>query len=247
MISAVVITLNEEINIKDCLTALLKLTDDVVVLDSGSTDKTVEIAEKMGAKVIPIKWQGYGPTKNLAEKYVKYPWILSIDADEVLTEELVEELKALPLSRKHIYSINILPNYCGAWIKHSGWFPSYKKRLYYREDVRWDDRKVHENLKSTGDISVKKLDNVLHHFSYRTAEDHVKKGKRYAELGARHLIEKNKKVSIFKQYLGPSFRFFKMYVLKLGFLDKEAGFLLAIREARMVAWRYDFYREFKKK
>lgn len=246
MISAVVITLNEERNIQESLQALLQLTDDVIVLDSGSQDKTISIAQSLGARVISIKWQGYGKTKNLAKNYIKYPWILSIDADEVLTEELIEEIKTLPLDKENVYSINILPNYCGNWIRHSGWYPSYKKRLYFSKEVKWDDREVHENLTWKGDKKIVKLDNELHHYSYRTAEDHIRKAKKYAELGARHLVDKNKKVSVFKQYLGPSFRFFKMYILKLGFLDKKAGFLLALREARMVAWRYEFYRAFKK-
>jgi len=246
MISAVVISLNEERNIHDSVSALLQLTNDVVVLDSGSTDKTVDIARTLGAKVVSIEWQGYGKTKNLAIEYVKHPWILSIDADEVLTPELIEELKDIKLDKNNIYAINILPNYCGHWIKHSGWYPSYKKRLYYTPEVQWDDREVHENLTWSGTKEIVRLKNPLHHYSYRTAEDHRRKGDHYAKLGARHLVEKNKKVPLVKQYLAPSFRFFKMYVLKLGFLDKKAGFLLALREARMVNWRYQYYRSLKK-
>ena len=101
--------------------------------------------------------------------------------------------------------------------------------------------------KWSGKKQIIRLKNDLHHYSYRTAEDHARKGKRYAELGAKHLIDKNKNVFILKQLLAPAFRFFKMYVLKLGFLDKQAGFLLALREARMVAWRYAYYRSLKKK
>ncbi len=246
MISAVIISLNEERNIGESVAALLKLTDDVLVLDSGSTDKTVEIAKDLGARVISITWQGYGKTKNAAIEHIRYPWILSIDADEVLTPELIQELKNITLNKDCIYAINILPNYCGHWIKHSGWYPSYKKRLYYSPEVQWDDRAVHENLRWSGDKKVVRLKEELHHFSYRSPEDHIRKGRHYAKLGAQHLIEYQKKVPIFKQYLGPAFRFFKMFVLKRGFLDKKAGFLLALREARMVAWRYEYYRAMKK-
>lgn len=246
MISAVVITLNEARNIQDCVKALTQLTDDVIVLDSGSTDGTQQLAEKLGARVIPIEWKGYGPSKNLAVNHVKYDWILSIDADEVLTPELIEEIKNTPLDTDIIYAINILPNYCGSWIYHSGWFPSYKKRLYYKLSVKWDDREVHENLQWEGEKKIRRFKHVLHHYSYRTAEDHILKADKYAKLGASHLIAQGKKVSWIKQIFGPAFRFFRMFILQLGFLDKKAGFLLAIRESRMVSLRYKYYREMSK-
>ena len=128
MISAVVITLNESKNIGPCVQALSKLTDDVLVLDTGSTDDTIHQAELAGAEVYSTEWKGYGPTKNFAVQYAKYDWILSIDADEILTDELIHEIKHLELEINKIYAINILTYYCGTWIKHSGWFPSYKKR-----------------------------------------------------------------------------------------------------------------------
>ena len=246
MISAVVITKNEEKNIRDCVEALLRLTDDVIVLDNGSEDNTIEIARNAGAVVHIVPWQGYGKTKNRASDFSQYPWILSIDADEVLTDELIAEIKATELHSSHVYAINILTNYCGSWIKHSGWFPSYKKRLYHSGIVRWDDREVHENLILPNNAKVIHFKNVLKHYSYRTPEDHILKGKRYARLGADHLINSGKKVSLIKQYLGPIYRFFRMYILKMGFLDKKAGFLLALREARMVLWRYQYYRQLKK-
>lgn len=247
MISAVVIALNEERNIGDCVSALKKLTDDVILLDSGSTDNTVQIAEKCGAKVYKISWQGYGKTKNLAPQFAQFPWILSIDADEVLTDALIHEIKNTSLDPKHVYAINILTNYCGYWIRHSGWFPSFKKRLYHSSFVRWDDREVHENLTWEDDIKVVNFENILHHYSYRTAEDHERKADKYARLGAEHLITSNKKVGLLKQFFGPYYRFFRMYILKLGFLDKKAGFLLALREAKMVAMRYQYYRSFRQK
>lgn len=247
MISAVVIAKNEERNIGPCIEALSKVTSDIHLLDSGSTDRTKELAKKKGATIHEVQWKGYGPTKNEGANFAKYDWILSIDADEVLTDALVEELLVLELDSHKIYAINILTNYCGTWIRHSGWFPSYKKRLYNKKLVSWDEREVHENLR-WGDkkIEICHLNNELLHYSYRSPEDHVIKGKRYAKLGAEHLIQSKKKVFFAKQLVGPPFRFFKMYVIKRGFLDGSAGFLLAIREARMVAWRYQFYRALKK-
>lgn len=246
MISAVVIAKNEEKNIQECVEALLLLTDDVVVLDTGSEDKTIEIAKEAGAQVHEIPWQGYGPTKNRAPEFSKHKWILSIDADEVLTDELIQEIKNTKLIETSVYSINILTNYCGSWIKHSGWFPSFKKRLYHSDFVHWDDREVHENLVLVEGAKVVNFQHVLKHYSYRTAQDHIVKGKRYALLGAEQLIKSEKNVSWIKQNFGPGFRFFRMYILKLGILDRKAGFLLALREARMVAWRYAFYREMRK-
>ena len=242
MITAIVIAKNEERNIGDCVEALIRLTNNVIVLDSGSTDRTKEIAKEKGAQVESVEWLGFGPTKNLAKNHAKHSWILSIDADEVLTPELIIEIKALSLDPKNIYAINILTNYCGSWIKHSGWYPSYKKRLYHQEFVSWDDRKVHENLQwKDPEIKVVRLKNELHHYSYRTAEDHVRKGDQYAKLGAEQLIKQEKQVSWIKKTFGPIYRFFRMYILKLGILDGKAGFLLALREARMVAWRYKYY------
>lgn len=246
MISAVVIAKNEEKNIGNCVQALSSVTDDVIVLDSGSTDKTVEIAKALGAKVVDVTWQGYGPTKNLAKDYVKYPWVLSIDADEVLSPELIEEIKTLGLNPKNIYAINILTNYCGSWIYHSGWYPSYKKRLYHLDYVKWDEREVHENLCWTDkEVKVVRLRHKLLHYSYPTAADHFRKSDAYAKLGAEHLVKSGKNVSWIKRRFGPGFRFFRMFILKRGFLDGKAGFLLAIREAGMVRKRYEYYKSLK--
>ncbi len=246
MISAVVIAKNEEARIGPCIEALTKVSDDVIVLDSGSTDATIKIATEKGAIVKNIKWQGYGPTKNLGKKYIKHDWILSIDADEVLSDELIDEINTLGLNPKNVYAINILTNYCGKWIYHSGWYPSYKKRLYHSKFVKWDEREVHENLTwKDGDIEVKNLENKLLHYSYPTAEDHFKKADNYAKLGAEHLIKSGKKVSLIKKLFGPAYRFFRMYVLKMGMLDGSAGFLLAYREAVMVRKRYKYYKMMK--
>jgi len=246
MISAVVIAKNEEKNIGNCVQALSKVSDDVIVLDSGSIDKTIEIAESFGARVISVQWAGYGPTKNLAKDFSKYKWILSIDADEVLSDELIEEINTLGLNPKNIYAINILTNYCGSWIYHSGWYPSYKKRLYHTDFVEWDKREVHENLTwEDSDVRVLRMKNKLLHYSYPTAKDHYRKADSYAKLGAEHLVKTRKTVPLIKKVLGPSFRFFRMFVLKRGFLDGKAGFLLASREAGMVRKRYEYYKKFK--
>ncbi len=246
MISAVVIAKNEEARIGACIEALVKVTDDVILLDSGSSDKTANIAASKGAIVKHIKWRGYGPTKNLGVEYAKYDWILSIDADEVLSDELIEEIKTLGLNPKHIYAINILTNYCGKWIYHSGWYPSYKKRLYHSNFVEWDQREVHENLTwEDNDVVVKNLNNKLYHYSYPTAEVHFEKADQYAKLGAEHLIKSGKNVPVVKRMFGPMYRFFRMYILKLGILDGSAGFLLAYREAGMVRKRYKYYKMMK--
>lgn len=246
MISAVVIAKNEEAKIANCVAALTQVSDDVIVLDSGSSDRTIELAREAGAKVIEVQWQGYGPTKNLGLKYAKHPWILSIDADEVLSDELIQEIKTLGLKPKKIYAINILTEYCGKWIYHSGWYPSYKKRLYFSEYVKWDEREVHENLTwEDSEIEVVRLKNKILHYSYPTAEDHFRKTDAYAKLGANHLYKNGKRVPIVKRIFGPAFRFFRMYIIKLGILDGTAGFLLAYREAGMVRKRYQYYKILK--
>ena len=246
MISAVVIAKNEASKIADCIDALTKVSNDVIVLDSGSIDDTIEIANEHGATVHSIDWKGYGPTKNLAIDFIKHKWILSIDADEVLSDELIDEIKSLGLNPKNIYAINILTKYCGKWIYHSGWYPSYKKRLYHVDYVKWDEREVHENLCWEDDqIKVTRLKHRILHNSYPTAEDHFRKIDAYAKLGAKHLVQSGKNVSWIKRSFGPVYRFFRMFILKRGFLDGTAGFLLAYREAGMVRKRYVYFKMMK--
>lgn len=244
-ISAVFIVLNEAQNIERSVKAAKKLTSDVVVMDTGSTDNTIELARDAGANVFECAWKGYGPTKNYAVTKAQYEWILSIDGDEVLSDELIQEIKELSLRPDQIYAINILTSYCGTWIKHSGWFPSFKKRIYHKKHVQWNDRTVHENLIIQANQRVIRLKSLIYHYSYPNAEFHVTKGKRYALEGAEELIKKNKQPALIKTLFGPAFRFFKMYVLKRGFLDGKAGFLLAYREAKVVRWRYEFYKKLK--
>ena len=245
MISGVVITLQEEDNIEKCVLALKQVCNEVIVMDTGSTDKTMSIAEKCGARVLETKWLGYGPTKNYANSKATNEWILSVDADEVLSPELIQEINNLQLDKSCIYSMNVLTNYCGTWIRHSGWYPMYKKRLFPRSIAKWSDREVHENLEFSDTIRVKKLSGIIHHYSYKTKEDHIRKADRYALEGAKQLIKVGKKPSIFKQVLGPPFRFFRMYILRAGFLDGKNGFFLALRESNMVRKRYMYYNKLK--
>lgn len=245
MISGVVITLQEEDNIEECVKALQEVCSEVIVMDTGSTDNTISIAEQAGATVYQTKWLGYGPTKNFANSKATNDWILSVDADEVLSPGLIVEIQNLKLNQGEIYAINMLTNYCGTWIRHSGWYPMFKKRLFPKPIAKWSDREVHENLEYPNHIQVKKLSGIIHHYSYKNKEDHIQKSDRYALEGAKQLIKEGKNPSIIKKVFGPPFRFFRMYILRAGFLDGKNGFLLAVRESNMVKKRYEYYNKLK--
>lgn len=242
-ISAVIITHNVVHTIRPCLEALKKVCDDIVVMDSFSDDGTVEICQKMDVRIMPQEWLGYSKTKNLGNELAQHDWILSIDSDEVLSDELIDTLKQLKVKNGHVYSLDRLTNFCGKWIYHSGWYPEWKIRLFNRKEVKWQGDFVHETLSiPTGFLEIK-LKGKLFHYSYRDKEDHLQRIKKYAQLSAQERFEKGKKASFVKIYLSPAARFFRTYFIKKGFLDGREGLLIAWRSAYMVKLRYSILKE----
>lgn len=227
-LSVVIITLNEAKNIERCLQSVTKVADEIVVVDSLSTDNTIAIAQRYNAKIVSQKFLGHIEQKNFAAQQASNDWILSLDADEVLTPELEQSiLKAKENIQHNAYNFPRLNNYCGKWIKHSGWYPDKKTRLFNRTKGAWTGENPHDRWElfdkkdKTG-----KLTGDLQHYSFYTIADHVKKIEKYSDIAARLRVAKGKNYSILKIIIVPQWKFFVDFVIRLGFLDGYYGFLI---------------------
>lgn len=226
MISVIVITKNEEDNLTRCLESV-KWADEIIVIDSGSTDKTVEIAKKFGAKVFYNQWKGYSAQKNFAIDKTTYNWILSIDADEVVTPELQEEIKKI-IENHSNYTAFKIPRklfFQGKFLQWGGCYPNYQIRLFLKNKARFNADLVHEKLIVDGKIDC--LKGSLMHYSYKDLSDYCERFSRYTTLDARKRFNNNKRF-YFWYYILPLFKFFSKYFLRIGFLDGEAGLNWAI-------------------
>jgi len=238
-ISVVIITLNEERNIARCLKSVKEIADEVLIVDSGSKDRTEEIATQMGAKVIQREWEGYSATKNFANSQAQYDYIFSIDADEALSPELnASILNAKATGLKGVYECNRLTNYCGKWIKHCGWYPDKKQRLFPKAIARWEGDYVHEEIifKPAPEMSFLKGD--LWHFSYHTVAEHNERIEKYSLLHAQKLHKENRKANVAHLLSAPAFKFIQTYLLRLGFLDGLYGYVISRLSARAVHLKY---------
>ena len=239
-LSAVVICHNEEAHIAACLKSLRNVSDDLIVIDSGSTDNTVQIAEDLGAKVYSMDWIGYGANKNYGIEQAQHDWIISLDSDEVLSQELIDTIKNLKLTNNKVYSLDRMTFYENQWIKHSGWYPDRVKRIF-RKEIKWDLKEVHETLLVPTSSEIVDLNGKLEHYSYSSKDDHLQRIDRYARLAAQELIKNNEGVSMLKRILGPAFRWVKAYIIKGGFLDGRAGLQIAKLDAHMIRKRHQYY------
>lgn len=226
MISGVVITLNEERNIERCILSMQDVCDEIIVLDSFSTDNTKAICSRLNVRFIEKEWLGYSASKNYANNLASYPYILSIDADECLSKELIDSIKRHKgKGLNNVYSLNRLTNYMGTWVKHCGWYPDKKVRLFPK-DVEWEGAYVHEEL-NLKNYSVIELEGHLHHYSYYDTVDHRKRADKYSLLTAQKMNAKGKKAGALKPYLSAIAKFISVYFIKLGFLDGKAGWNIA--------------------
>jgi glycosyltransferase involved in cell wall biosynthesis len=226
-ITATVITLNEEHNIAAALESL-SWADEIIVVDSESSDKTVEIAHQFTDKVIVRPWPGYSTQKNFAAEKAAHDWIFSLDADERVSDELalaIAEIKRTEDSNLAAFEFNRRSFYLGRWIKHSGWNPDYKIRLYDRRRARWTGDFVHEALAVEG--PVKRLSGDLLHYTVRDASEHHLRMDRYTTLAAEKSFQEGKRSSFISVLFSPSIVFVRSYLLKLGFLDGIPGLAIA--------------------
>jgi len=227
-ISAVIITLNEEKNIGDCIDALKEVADEIIVVDSWSTDNTSVICAQKGVRFFQTDWKGYAETKNYANSLAAYPLILSIDADEVLSPELkasILQVKETP--QFDCYKLNRLTNYCGHWMKHL-WYPDAKIRLFYKDKAVWNGPSVHEELKMESNSTIGYLKGDLFHYTCRTISQHMSTTHKYANLKAIQANKDGEKATILKTIFAPLPKFFSEYFLKKGFLDGYYGFVACV-------------------
>lgn len=247
LITAVIITLNEEKNIGRAIDSLEGVADEILVIDSHSTDKTGAICKAKKVKFVSQDWLGYSETKNKGNNMATHPYILSIDADEALSEELKNSIsKAKKNGLEGVYSMNRLTNYCGKWIRHSGWYPDEKVRLFPKNNVYWEGKWVHETLVIPSEMKRTHLVGDLHHYSYYNFKDHREKADHYSELTAKKMFEAGKKAGSLKPFLSGFARFIGMYFIKWGFLDGRMGFKIAQISAASNVYKYKTLRKLTK-
>ncbi|MGB8953579.1 MAG: glycosyltransferase family 2 protein [Candidatus Aminicenantales bacterium] len=246
-ISVVLITYNEEKRLEAALQSVAGIASEIVVVDSCSSDKTVKAAKKYTDRVFERKWTNYADQKNFANSRATCPWILSLDADERVSPELRRELLELKESEPSCsgFSIPRQVFYLGRWIRHSGWYPDRKVRLFRKDLAFWEGEYIHENLVVTG--KVEKLRGTIHHYTYRNIHEHLARINHFSDLGAQKLYAQKKKCRWYHLILLPFFRFAKSYFLKLGFLDGFAGLVVSVLNSYAVFTRYAKLKEIWKR
>jgi glycosyltransferase involved in cell wall biosynthesis len=243
-ISVVIITLNEEKNIGRCLDSVIEIADEIIVVDSFSSDDTQNICNKRGVRFIQTEWQGYVDTKNLAVQYATHDLILSLDADEALSEELKISVKKLKTARdKNGYYVKRLTNYCGQWIHHCGWYPDAKLRLWDRTKGSWTGVDIHEGVTLNNGEKSGTLDGDLLHYSYYTIDEHIRQAVKFSSISAESFYKQGKKSGIIHIFISPYVRFIRDYFFKLGFLDGYYGFVICMISAHATFLKYVFLKE----
>ncbi len=230
-ISVCIITFNEEKNISEAIKSV-DWADEILVVDSESTDETRQIAESLGAKILVKKWQGFSAQKQFAVDSASHEWILSLDADERILPHLKEEilnLKAQPEeSIADGYRISRLSFYMNRFIRHGGWYPDWQLRLFNRQKAKWNDALVHESIQMMRDAKILKLNGDILHYSVESASHHHQMiGERYAPLAAEQMFQNGRRTSPLKIAFVGFTTFLQTFILKAGFLDGFAGFCIA--------------------
>ncbi len=245
-LSVVIITLNEERNIARCLESVKAVADEIVVVDSFSTDRTREICETYNARFFMEKWRGYSGQKNYGHQLAGNEWILSIDADEALSEGLQKAITHWKNQPQPVFAkFNRLTNYCGKWIRHCGWYPDPKLRIFNKMQAFWEGE-VHEKLVYNKNLPVIHLKGDMLHYSYYSIEEHIAQTNKFSSIGARQLVNKGKKIPLSKTLVNPSVKFFRNYILKLGFLDGFYGFFICRMAALQTFLKYSKARQIQK-
>jgi len=246
-LSVAIITFNEEKNIERCLESVLEIADEIVIVDSFSTDNTEKIASQYPVKFIKNSFEGHIQQKNYALNATQYQWVLSLDADESLSKEALSAIKQIKQNTSaDAYSFNRLTNYCGKWIKHCGWYPDKKIRLVNKEMAEWQGINPHDNLIPFKNAKVKHLDVDILHYSINSVEEHLKTIEKFSSIAAKARFEKGHRAGIFKIFTHTIWKFVKIYFIKTGFLDGKYGFLIARYSAYSTYLRYTKLRKLVK-
>ncbi len=231
-ISAVIITCNEEKYIEQCIRSLSDVVDEVLVIDSFSTDKTREISERLGAKVILHEFEGYIEQKNWATKQARHDYILSLDGDELLSDELAGNILKMKDNMNHDgYFFNRLNNYYGSWIKHSGMYPNRKLRLFNRTSGVWGGTNPHDVFIPDKGAKTIRIGGDLLHYIYDSIDEHLEKILEFSTINAQSLYDSGKKCNILKLSINPFWRFIRDYFVNQGFRDGFTGYLICYLSA----------------
>jgi glycosyltransferase involved in cell wall biosynthesis len=241
-LSVTVIALNQEANIGECL-ASVSFADEIVVVDTGSTDRTVELARTYTDRVLTAAWQGFGRTKNYALDQARCEWVFSLDTDERVSPALQSEIQAVvqadgPLTGYRVPRKNY---FCGRWIKHLGWYPDYTLRLFRKDQGRFRDREVHEEVLVNG--LVGNFQTPLDHYSYRSVSEYVIRMDRYARLAAQEMAQAGRRPLPGELVFRPGLAFLHLYFIRLGFLEGRPGYGLAVLMSLYKFLKYYYLRE----
>lgn len=243
-ISVVIITKNEAHIIGNTLQSLQPVISDIVIVDSGSTDDTVAICKKFNATVIETGWDGYGINKNKGIAAAKNNWILSLDADEAIDEELKAALAGLDVTDDEVlFSIRFKNFFCKKWIRFGEWGFDAHTRLFNRNKVQWNKVAVHESLLLPKDARILKLPGHILHYTVNNQQEYDTKTENYARMNAIKYAAAGKAPNWFKQYFSPAFAFLQHYIFRLGFLDGAEGFIIAKTTARYTFLKYKYLKE----
>lgn len=243
-ISVVIITFNEEKNIERCLISLTDIADEIIVVDSFSTDKTKRICEPHEVKFITHKFEGHIQQKNWAITQASNNIILSLDADEAISEKLKDSILEVKKNWKHDgYSFNRMTNYCGKWIKHGLWYPDIKLRLWDSTKGNWGGKNPHDTYILKENTTQTKLKGDLLHYSYYTIEEHRLQADNFAKIASKAYYEANKKSSVFKIIFSPISRFVSSYIMNRGFLDGKAGLTIAVISYKETKQKYKLLKQ----
>jgi glycosyltransferase involved in cell wall biosynthesis len=244
-LSGVIISYNEERNIEKCLKSLLPVVDEIIVVDSFSTDKTRRICEKFEVKFIEQSFLGYIEQKNFALNQASNNYIVSLDGDEELSETLQKSIIQLKTNWTfNGYYCNRLNNFCGQWIKHSDWYPNKKLRIFDRRVASWNGINPHDNIEM--DIPNQNLGFLkgdILHWTYQTYSDFNLKTEHFSTISAKSYYDLGKKATIWKILFNPPWAFFKAYFLRLGFLDGINGLVICVQTANITFLKYTKLRE----
>lgn len=248
-ISATIITLNEEKKIESCIRSLLEVADEILVVDSCSTDGTEAICKKYPVKFIRHPFEGYVAQKNYAVQQATHDYILALDADERLSDELKKSISKVKENWNSVdgYSVNRFNNYCGKWMHFSGWYPEKKIRLWDRRKAHWEGTDPHDFVKIDRSRTKNLRGNLLH-YAYLTLDEHLQQVYKFAEIAARAKYKKGERASfIINVIFSPIFRFVKSFFFQLGFLDGYYGFIFCTVSASMTFFKYARLYEYKRK
>ena len=246
-ISVVIITKNEAHIIANTLQSLQAVTNDIIIVDSGSTDETVSICKNFNASIIETDWGGYGINKNKGIEAAKHDWILSLDADEAIDAELQQNLLQLTsVNENEVFNIRFKNFFCNKWIRFGEWGFDTHIRLFNRKKVQWNNAAVHENLVFTDGVTIIKLKGNILHYTVQNLQEYNAKTDYYARMNAKKYFIAGKKPDFFKQYFSSVFAFIQHYIFRLGFLDGKEGFIIAKTTARYTFLKYRYLKEMTK-